>query len=276
MTTKTLLHILRNKLLFNWAPTLRTVVYPFFPPNAAPLFVLGNQKSGTSIIAALLAQATNSSFDIDMGGLRIPEYERIYADKSALPEIIRRRAAIEFSKGVVKEPGLTFLYPELCRLYPDAKFVFIARDPRDNIRSILNRLRIPGNLAGIDPARYPEITPMWHAILYNRWLGDPAADLNYVGRCAERWQRAVATYLSAPERARLVKYEDFNQDKAATIESIARDLGLPIRRDISPLVDVQYQTAGRKITDYPRFFGPANLATILDICRPGMEAFGYR
>ena len=132
-----------------------------------------------------------------------------------------------------KEPGLTFLYPELCRLYPDAKFVFIARDPRDNIRSILNRLRIPGNLAGIDPAGYPDITPMWHAILYSL-----ARRSRRRPELRRPLRRAVATggsdHLSAPERARLVKYEDFNQDKAATIESIARDLGLPIRRNIPP------------------------------------------
>ena len=171
-------HILRNKLLFNWAPALRPAVYRFYRIREAPIFVLGNQKSGTSAIAALLAKACGLSYDIDLGGLRVREYERIYADPTpqTLRAVLRDRATIEMSKAVVKEPNLTFLAARLRALHPRARHVFIVRDPRANIRSICNRLQLPGHLASIDTADYPEISPMWEAILYNRWVGDPAVD----------------------------------------------------------------------------------------------------
>lgn len=275
MTSKAFFHAARNKILFNWLPFIRPAVYFCFPPNETPVFILGNQKSGTSAIAALLAKATRNSYDIDLGGLRVPEYEKIYFHKSLLPNVIRQRAAIEFSKDIVKEPNLTFLYSELRSLYPKAKFVFIVRDPRANIRSILNRLNIPGNLSSIDVNKYPELSPMWHAILLNKWVGNYDVSINYIGRSSERWQQSVNSYLESPDNCVLVRYEDFDQEKIATIEAIATALNLPIQADISPYIDIQYQPAGLKTTDYLSFFGSTNLNIIQHQCATGIRLLEY-
>ncbi len=275
MEPKAYAHILRNKLLFNWAPALRPVVYRFFPPAEAPVFVLGNQKAGTSAIAALLARAGGLSYDIDLGGLRVREYEAIYADRSRLPTLLLERAGVEFSKGLVKEPNLTFLLPELLRLHPRSRFVFVARDPRANIRSILNRLQIPGNLRTVDPADYPELSPMWEAILFNFWVGDPARALNYVARSAERWQQATDLYLAHQDRVRLIRYEDFRGAKVEAIQQLARELDLSAPHDISRWVDVQFQPAGRPVSDYLSFFGQANLTSIEQECAAGMRQLAY-
>lgn len=275
MTRKTFFQAARNKLLFNWLPVCRPAVYAWFSPHKDPIIVLGNQKAGTSAVAALLAIATGRSYDIDLGGLRVPQYENIYAGTETLANVIRRRARIEFSKGVIKEPNLTFLYPQLQNLYPQARFVFVVRDPRANIRSILNRLGIPGHLERISPRAYPELSPMWEAILMNRWVGDPGRELNYVGRSAERWQRAADICPPTDGAIHPIRYEDFRGDKAASIYRLAERLGLPRKNDISARVNVQYQPAGRPVTDYAAFFGRQNLATLLDVCRPGMAAYGY-
>jgi len=275
MEIKPYTQALRNKLLFNWVPAIRPLVYTFYTPQAAPVFVMGNQKSGTSAVAALLARACGLSYDIDIGGFRVPEYTDIYADQTKLSSLIRRRAKIEFSKGLVKEPNLTFLLPEIRRLHPRSRLAFVVRDPRANIRSTLNRLEIPGNLQSIVPDEYPELSPMWRAILFNEWVGDPGRKLNYIGRSAERWRIATEHYQNAGEAAALIRYEDFKRTKQAAIEDLARRLGLVVKHDISSFVDVQFQPAGQQTTDFLSFFGSANLATIEQECAAGMRLFQY-
>jgi hypothetical protein len=268
-------HILRNKLLFQWTPAIRPLVYRFYPAGEAPVFVLGNQKSGTSAIAALLARACGLSYDIDIGGFRVAEYDALYADRSRLPGLIRSRAAIEFSKGLVKEPNLTFLLPEILSLHPRSRLIFVVRDPRANIRSTLNRLKIPGDLPVISPADYPELSPMWKAILCNKWVGNPDRNLNYVGRSAERWQIATDLFAAAGDAITPIRYEDFRVDKLAAIHNLAAKINLPVVNDITRLLNVQYQPAGKRTTDYPGFFGPDNLAVIEDECAQGMSLFNY-
>ncbi len=275
MEPKAYAHILRNKLLFNWVPAVRPLVYRFYPAAEAPVFVLGNQKSGTSAIAALLARAAGLSYDIDLGGLRLPEYEAIYADRRQLPTLLKKRAGVEFSKGLVKEPNLTFLLPELLRLHPRSRFVFVVRDPRANIRSILNRLQVPGDLATLPPEDYPEISPMWRAILFNHWVGDASRQLNYVARSAERWQQALNVYQEQAGRVALIRYEDFRVAKQEAIRELARRIDLPAPHDISRWVDVQFQPAGRPVADYHDFFGAANLSFIEQECAAGMRQLNY-
>ena len=276
MEIKPYTQALRNKLLFKWLPLARPLVYGFYTLESAPVFVMGNQKSGTSAVAALLARACGLSYDIDIGGFRVPEYTEIYKDRSKLPTLIGQRAKIEFSKGLVKEPNLTFLLPEILRLHPRSRLAFVMRDPRANIRSTLNRLKIPGNLQEIEPDRYPELSPMWRAILFNEWVGDPDRELNYVGRAAERWRIATEHFLNAGDAGELIRYEDFRPARRATIEDLAARLGLTVKHDVSPYVDVQFQPRGQQTTDFLSFFGPDNLTTIERECAEGMKLFNYQ
>ena len=115
----------------------------------APIIVLGHQKTGTSVIAALLGEATGKSVTIDMfhhnNKIRPFFREDIFNKKLSLRDFIQANA-LYFSTDIIKEPDLTFHYEALLNYFPKAKFVFVIRDPRDNIRSILNRLKISGNL----------------------------------------------------------------------------------------------------------------------------------
>lgn len=275
MEPKAFQQALRNKVLFKWAPFLRPMVYPFFPLRQDPIFVYGNQKSGTSAVAALVARAYGLSHDIDVGGFRVEQYEALYAGRIDLETLIRKRARIEFSKGLIKEPNLTFLWPSLRALYPRGRQIFVVRNPKANIRSICNRLKIPGNLQQLDTSTYPEISPMWEAILQNRWVGEPGRDLNYIGRSAERWKIAAQQYEHHKKDTVLIRYEDFVKDKVGTIGALSTELGLSVTSDITPWVDVQYQPAGKKVRDYGQFFGLENLAIIERECGPLMRVLGY-
>ena len=272
MELKSYAHIARNKLLFRYAPALRPLAYALFRVNERPVVVLGNQKAGTSAIAALLARATGGSYDIDVAGFRNPEYAALHSGRADLRDLVERRARIEFSKDVVKEPNLTFLYPQLRAAFPEARYVVIVRDPFHNIRSTLNRLALPGDLARLSPKQLAGMSDIWRAILLNEWVGDPAReDLNYVGRSAERWQRAADVHLDHPDETTLIRYEDFVADKVGAIHRLAGELGLAVTADIAARVDVQFQPRGKRATDLRAFFG-ANYEVIARECRRGLAA----
>ncbi|NJC26120.1 sulfotransferase [Neolewinella antarctica] len=274
MEFKSYSHILRNKVLFDWAPFLRPIAYSAYAINSSPVIVLGNQKAGTSAIAALLAKATGGSYDIDLAGFRNPEYAALHAGAIDIKKVVQERALIEFSKDIVKEPGLTFLYPQLKEAFPQARFVFIVRDPRANIRSTLNRLNIPGSKTAIDPIEYPQISPIWKSILMNEWgRGTPGG--SHIVRSAERWQQAVDLCADDDSRMHLIRYEDFNRGKVDAIEELAERLGRPVMSDITPFVDVQFQPKGKKVNSYTNFFGEENLRWIENICNRGMKKFNY-
>lgn len=240
--------------------------------NERPIFVLGNQKSGTTIIAALLAEYAGLPATLD---LRFPSASRlpaVYDGTIPLSKFVERRAWY-FSRGVIKEPGLTFLYPELTALFPQAQFVMIVRDPRDNIRSLLNRLEIPGHLKHVDQDRLEEVGSVWNHIVDGTALG--AKGENYIETLAIRWNRAAEIYLCNERFIHLVRYEDFLEDKEGQIAHLARRLGQPQVNDISKETEVQYHPQGNRDIPWSEFFSAQNLARIGRVCEENMSALHY-
>ncbi|MBN1818310.1 MAG: sulfotransferase [Sedimentisphaerales bacterium] len=243
-------------------------------PNPHALFVLGNQKSGTTAIAALLAAAAGKTVCLDFFYKLNPLVE-IDMLKGILP---LSRVVDEhrrwFAFDIVKEPGLTFVLNSLLECFPQAQFLFIIRDPRDNIRSILNRLALPGNLEDMKSEHWDTIpTLLWKNILEGKLFGEPGC--NYIETLAKRWNMAIQAYQRNVDRIHLVRYEDFVANKTYCILQLIDHFGFKIVRDISDQVDVQYQSKGDHSITWIDFFGSDNLERIERICREGMRQFGY-
>lgn len=241
--------------------------------NQKPIFVLGNQKSGTTVIAVLLSESTGRSLTNDLvKEMRRPLLERV--QRGELPfELFVRRNQLDFSRSIIKEPALTLFYDELARYFPEATFVFVVRDPRDNIRSLLQRLSLPGNLAELSEAEMAGLSPAWRLIIDGEWLGIKGR--NYIEMLAGRWRAMTAVLLDHEDRFTTVRYEDFLNDKQAAIAKLAGRLNLKQVRDISSRLNVQYQPAGDPTVSWQDFFGPDNLNRINTICRPHLQALGY-
>ena len=241
--------------------------------NESPVFVVGNQKSGTTAIAALLAEHAGLSSQLDFGysaGRRFPD---LYDGSLALEDFIREHS-LEFSHDLIKAPSLTFLLPKLRDRFPRSRWVMIVRDPRDNIRSILDRLKMPGDCPTVDLAQYAEVRRGWKNVIWNAGLDLPGG--TYIERLAHRWRYAAMLYQRYAAGTRLVRYEDFCERKEETIASLAQRLGLPGRNDIADKVDEQYQPRGsNREASWEEFFGAANLDRIESICREPMEKLAY-
>ncbi len=241
--------------------------------NPCPILVLGNQKSGTSVIAALLGKLTNLSVSIDlMKEVYSPLHHQVIQGKLSFDQFVRLNK-LDFSRDIVKEPNLTLLYQNLLAYFPESQLVFVVRDPRDNIRSILNRLQLPGNLVQLDSKQWDSFSQTWQIILENQGLNLPGN--NYIQKMAHRWTYMSHLFNQYSEKTILIRYEDFLQNKSQAIADLAQNLGLSPVNDISDQVDVQYQSRGDRAVKWLEFFGEENLHQIETICGEQMKKLNY-
>lgn len=240
--------------------------------NRHPVLVMGNQKSGTTAISALLACHIGQTATLDLR--RCPPL-LVYpscSPEELVKEIVRLHR-VEFANGVIKDPEFAFLYPQLMARFPQAKFVMVVRDPRDNIRSILNRLNIPGDRREIDVMQYEEVNEEWGKALESTYL--EIDHDHYIDRLATRWNRAVDMYLRYESNIHLMRYEDFCADKTGAIADLAQRLCIPQINDITDQVNRQYQSRGDREVSWRDFFGAKNLARIEEKCCSRMQGMGY-
>lgn len=251
----------------------RYAASPFVSPNEEPIIVLGHPRSGTTAIAGLLAEHSGRSATLDLWPrLNRPDtLAAVHSGRMSMDEFVHRFRA-EFARDIVKDPHLTFLYPALARRFPRARFVMVMRDPRDTIRSVLDRLGLPGNLRDLDPAVYGEMRPLWAAILKGSWV---EVEGTYIERLAGGWSLGAGVYLEQPQAMELIRFEDFLADKAGAILELAARLGLEQRGRIENQLDRRFQPAGNRNVDWSEFFGRDNLAAIERITHDEARALGY-
>jgi hypothetical protein len=243
--------------------------------STQPVFVFGNQKSGTTAIAGLLAMACGLSVTQDLvGEMASPTFDRVITGQLPIDTFVAANW-LAFTRDIIKEPNLTLLHAHLARIFPEARRVFVIRDPRDNIRSILDRLNIPGTTAGFAKTSPDRISPAWQLGLDGRWLG--LTGDGYIELLAERWNRMADVFLDRRQETILVRYEQFVQDKVNQIIGIAERLAFDTVADIGGAVDYQFQPRGQhRDLPWPVFFGAVNLKAIERICGERMGQFGYQ
>jgi hypothetical protein len=234
------------------------------------VIVLGNQKSGTSAIASLLADLCGLTKTIDIPALWGERAFAVMSGERTLAQAIEEDPR-PFRSELIKEPSMTFFADQVVEAFPTARLVFVVRDPRDNARSLLNRRGLPGDLE--------QLTDELRASLGKRVTVDPRVwggeGENYVGVLAHRWNLAVDNYSAHAARTRLAKYEDFVDDKLGFLRSLAADLDLEPVADVSGKLDRQYQPAGDRGVTWSDFFGASNLERIERICGERMARLGY-
>jgi hypothetical protein len=238
-----------------------------------PVLVFGNQKAGTSAIAGLLGLATDLSTCIDLPRAnRRAMYGPLRRGEMTFNRFVQLNRE-SFAHRIIKEPNLTPFMDDVRGRFPRARSVFIVRDPRDNIRSILNRLDLPGHLEELDPATLAATPGSWPLVLDGRWLGLDGA--TWIEQLADRWTLMVDAWRRHRADMVLVRYEDFMADRQTVIERLADQLGLPVRHDIAGDVDRSFQPRGDRDVDPLAFFGSRNLDRITRRCRGGMTELGY-
>jgi len=238
-------------------------------PAEAPVLVFGNQKSGTSAISGLLAEATGLRLVSDFAGAQEPYIGELVRGETSAAAFVKRNAWT-FSADIVKEPGMTFAAPALMDHFARSRAITVIRNPWNNIRSMLERLDLPGDADRVMPGSR-RLNRTWQSILSGADLGLPPG--HYIDILATRWLRAVEMCERLDARNVVIRYEDFAREKQRTIARLAEGLGLHIVSDISEKLDHAFQPRGSG-ADPAEFFGK-NLGRITAICSAKAEALGY-
>lgn len=237
-----------------------------------PGFILGMQKSGTSAVAGLLSLRTGIPIALDLAReWRRCTIVRASGSDRAFERYVRRNG-IDFARRIVKEPGLTYVYDRLAARWPSARSLVVVRDPVATIRSIVERLEIPGDLdaSAVDMRR--RVPQAWHAVLDNRWLG--VRSEHYIDQLADRWCIAAKLALEESDRRMTIRYEDFVADKIGVLDEIAEHFELPIVAEVDAFLEVPFQPPGQR-RDPKLVFG-SNLERIKRITAPLARRLGYQ
>lgn len=239
------------------------------PSAVTAIVILGNQKTGSTAVAHLLASYGQLSLAADVHPAQGNE-QRLVNGTYPLPALLQD-ARYYFRHEVVKENALTPITEPLLNALPHARFVFMTRHPAHNIRSMLDRLSLPG-----EPLPLSEINvdPGWQSIVDGSALHLDAPD--HISALALRWQTLADRYLDHQDRLQLIRYEDFQTDKTGTIARLAEQLGVPQRTDIQRLLDRPFQPRGaHRTVPLEEFFSEDALRIIDQHCAAGMHALDY-
>jgi hypothetical protein len=210
----------RSKRKRRWVAAALQVAAPVVPVRPAPskpIFVLGSPRSGTTMLFRLLNQSSNVA-SLDAEGHLL--WEMFHHDRGrdwsfhevGADSITDRERRVLFwaidrltrgSRYLDKDPANCFRIRYLDALFPDARFVFLKRDGRATVSSLLTawrsdtgafpgkRLRIPLSIDGYTGTRWRFVVPPgWEAYANGRSLEEV---------CAFQWTSCMNAILSARE-----------------------------------------------------------------------------
>ena len=265
-----------------------------------PIFIIGAPRSGTSMLFSILRSSprlahwpgeAHEVWEADYHPALRNWESNALDDTDVTPEAAARiKRSFLLVAGtrrrlIDKTPRNALRVPFVVALFPEARYVFLRRDGRDNVNSLINawrtpryrtyRLPEPHSIPGVDPA-------WWKFVLYPGWRDDIRGPLEVV--CARQWALSNEHALEArskvdDDRWVDVRYEDLANDPVGQTERVARLLDIPFDTKLetraaasasAPVNVVTPPEAGKWRRENPREIG-----AILPLIEPMMSALGY-
>ena len=252
---------IRAKNLLELKRAARGMLWTLTRPEVAdPVFVIGCSRSGTTITFETLSASgafLHFGYEIPQfwNALHGPHTNR-WESEAAGPEHAQpahRSAALRFfyqrlGAGPVLDKTCinTLRVGYLQRLFPRARFVFIQRDGRDNVSSMMDGWRHGRSDGGFGLEKFfgPSPEPVavnggefreWHFFLPPGWREYNHASLEEV--CAFQWLSANRLALAGREgvdRERWIqlRYEDLFERPVAMFRQLFERLELPFTREM--------------------------------------------
>ena len=297
---------IRAKNLAQLRRTTKGIVWAVTRPAVPdPVFIVGCSRSGTTVTFETIA-ASPALLSI---GHEIPEFwnglagphSNGWASEAAAPADARpehRDAALRFfyerlgAGRVVDKTCINVMrVGYLHALFPQARFVYIQRDGRDNVSSMIDGWRENGHFGlrqflgdfpcavAIDDGRFDE----WSFFLPPGWRDYNRSPLEVV--CAYQWITANAMALDAlaaipPAQWIRLRYEDLFDRPVEMFRDVFARLDLPF----DAAIEERCRTLNKRPTSIVkgpprrqkwRSGNPAMIERIVPMIRPMMERLGY-
>jgi LPS sulfotransferase NodH len=265
-----------------------------------PIFIIGAPRSGTSVLYSViraserLAHWPGEAHEIWEADLHpaLQGWGSNVVDPAAVePKVAQRiRRAFFLAAGphrrlVDKTPRNTLRVRFVNALFPDANFVFLHRDGRDNVNSLINawrtpryrtyRLSQPHSIPGVDPE-------WWKFLLYPGWDADVNGPLEIV--CAKQWIAANRYALEDlerldPQRWTRLRYEELIDDPLGATARVMNFIDVPVDERVRAKTAAVTTTPINTVTPPEpgkwRRENPHEIGAILPLIRPMMETLGY-
>lgn len=265
-----------------------------------PIFLIGAPRSGTSLLYAILRTSSKLAHwpgeahevweEHHHPALRGWESNALgRADVTPqAAEQIRRAFFLVTGKRkrlIDKTPRNSLRVPFIDALFPDGRFVYLVRDGRENVNSLINawrtpryrtyRLPEPHAIPGVDPA-------WWKFVLYPGWRDDRRGPLEVV--CARQWRASNDHARSAfddlsPPRWIQVRYEDLVDRPVEELRRVLTFLELPFEEQVAARAAAIATTPINTVTPPERGKwrreNPREIEAVGALLAPTMEALGY-
>ena len=276
------------------------------PAVPDPVFVVGCSRSGTTVTYETLATAPQFlSFGWEVpqfwnslyGPLENDWYSEAAGAEHARPE--HRDAALRYfyqrlgAGWVLDKTCINVMrIPYLHQLFPQAKFVFIQRDGRDNISSMMDGWRMGRTDGRFELSQFfgpfPEPVAInggefkeWSFFLAPGWREYNHASLEEV--CAFQWIAANRMALDAknaipPAQWIHLRYEDIFERPVAMFREAFAQLGVPFTPELEARCANLQPTSVVKGTPKKqkwREHNPAAIERILPMITPMLRELGY-
>lgn len=235
------------------------------------VFIIGKEKSGTTAISTLLSIYSKKSLTMDMPTIWREKEKAIFEKKLSFSEYVRDNPKF-FKSKIIKEPALTYFFDQVLTEFPDSKYVYISRNPLDNIKSIFSRLNIKGNISSFGDLNFDKIPKDWINVVLGKDFNIKGEDP--VSVAADRWNLAIKTFIKNKNQFIHVKYEDFNKNKVPFIMDLADKIGLEEKSNIKFKINDNFQTKAT-VKDPKLFFSEENFNKIQTICKDMMLEVDY-
>jgi hypothetical protein len=266
----------------------------------SPVFVIGAPRSGTSLLYYILRASSRLAhwpgeahevWEADhhpaLRGWRSNSLDASDVTDETAARIRRSFFLVTGSRRslIDKTPRNALRVPFVDALFPDARYVYLQRDGRDNVNSLINAWRTPRYRTYLlpEPHAIPGVDPRWWKfVLYEGWREDRRGPLEVV--CARQWIACNEAALDAatsigPERWWRTRYEDLVDDPETEIAKIVDFLGLPYAREIEERAAAVKTTPINVVTPPEagkwRRENPAEIEAVMPLIRPTMERLGY-
>ena len=217
-------------------------------PTHAPVFIVGAQRSGTTLLRLMLHGHPNLHIPFELGFLvehlntdrstpAVKQFQsqlstdRLFrATEQVLPQADSYQACLYeiFPTPPPEEPEVHFCggvvhdrFAELIRWWPEAKFIYLTRDPRDVARSVI-RMGWAGNcwygvdrwISAVDEAvqlKGQIESSNWHQLSYEELISSPVDQLT-----------SICSFLDLPWSEGLLAYPSTTTYQAPSAEAAFR------------------------------------------------------
>ncbi|MFP5351512.1 MAG: sulfotransferase family protein [Actinomycetota bacterium] len=265
-----------------------------------PVFIIGAPRSGTSMLFAILRESSGLAhwpgeahevWEADhhpaLRGWDSNALGTSDADPETTGRIRRSFFLVTGAKKrlIDKTPRNALRIPFIDRVFPDARYVYLLRDGRDNVNSLINAWRTPRyrTYRLPEPHHIPGTDPQWWKFtLYPGWREDISGPLEVV--CAKQWKLSNDFALSAlsevpQQRWERVRYEDLVADPEEEVGRLMGFLELPYESAVRAKAAAARTKPVNVVTPPEqgkwRRENPTEIENVLPLIRPTMEALGY-